>query len=85
MIKLSNEALIELKKKLSRGSTNVICKRLLEKDITYCRQYVSTCLNPYHKDYNQDIVEEALSLVEEEAMQLYELNHRIELLNDPTL
>lgn len=85
MIKLSNEALIELKKKLSRGSAKVISTRLLKKDITYCKQYVSTCLNPNHKDYNPDIIEEALSLVEEEAKQLYELNHRIELLNDPIL
>ena len=85
MIKLSNEALIELSKKLSRGSAKVICRRLLEKDITYCRQYVSTCLNPNHKDYNPEIIEEALSLVEEESRQVYELNRRIELLNDPTL
>ncbi len=85
MNRLSNEALIELKKKLSRGSARVISARLLEKDITYCRQYISTCLNPNHKDYNPEIIEEALSLVEDEARQLYEMNHRIELLSDPTL
>lgn len=85
MTRLSSEALIELKKKLSRGSAKVISARLLKKDITYCRQYISTCLNPNHKDYNPEIIEEALSLVEEEARENYALNHRIELLNDSTL
>jgi hypothetical protein len=85
MIKLSNQALIELKKKLTRGSPEKIRKRLLSKGITHCKQYISSSLNPNHKDYNQDIIEEALSLVEEEARQLYDLNLRIEFLKDPTL
>ena len=54
----------------------------MKKGITFSQQYISNCLNPDYADYNQVIIEEAIILGEEEAQKLYELNHRIELLND---
>jgi hypothetical protein len=79
-MRLSKESLTELKNRLSRGSNKVIRERLKKKGFKYCQQYISSCLNPDHSDYKDVIVEEAILLVEEEAIQLYELHHRIILL-----
>jgi len=81
-MKLSRQSLIDLRRKLSRGSYQKIRLRLMHKGITFSQQYISNCLNPDYSDYNQIIIEEAIILGEEEAQKLYELNHRIELLND---
>ena len=79
-MKLSKESLTELKKRLSRGSTKIIRERLRKKGVKYCQQYISSCLNPNNSDYKDIIVEEAILLVEEEAVQMYDLHHRIKLL-----
>lgn len=81
-MKISKETLIELRKKLYRGSNQKIKARLLDQDITFSQQYISSCLNPDHPDYNQIIIEEAIKLVEEDTIQISELCQRIGLLDN---
>ena len=81
-MRLSKESLAELRKKLSRGSARQIRVRLMDKGIRFSQQYISNCLSPGHPDYNPIIIEEAIKLGEEEATQMYELHHRIKLLNN---
>ncbi len=83
-MKNRNESLSELRKKLPYGSFKRIQSRLNEKDIRFSIQYISRCLNPIHPDYNQTIIEEAINVVEEEAIQINKLCHRIERLNNPS-
>jgi hypothetical protein len=82
-MRLNNESLAELRKKLFHGCMKQIRERLLLRGITYTAQYVGRCLNPNHKNYNQDIVEEAIMMSEEYAVQVNKLCQRIDLLNDP--
>jgi hypothetical protein len=79
---LSRESLVVLRMKLFRGSPKIIRERLKKKGISFSTQYISRCLDPDHQNYKQIIIEEAIMIVEENEIQMYDLNHRIELLND---
>ncbi|MEI6243303.1 MAG: hypothetical protein WCP39_07895 [Chlamydiota bacterium] len=79
------EYVAELRNKLPYGSVQKIRTRLLDRDIRFSLQYVSRCMNPVHHDYNPIIIEEAIRLVEEDAVRISEMRKRIDLLNDPIL
>jgi len=82
---ISRETLAELRAKLPKGSAIKIQARLEKKRISFTKQYIYRCLDPNHKDYNQDIIDEAILFGEENAIQMKELRQRIEQLNSAIL
>ncbi len=81
-MKISRDSLIELRKKLFRGSPKTIRLRLLAKGTIVSTQYISRCLDPDNKRYSQIIIEEAIMLGEENTNQMNQLSQRIGTLND---
>ncbi|HNW75013.1 MAG TPA: hypothetical protein PKN44_15390 [Bacteroidales bacterium] len=74
----------ELRKKLPYGSFTQIKGRLQKKEIKYSLQYISHCLSPDHPAYNNDIMEEAILVVQENDQALKDFQKRIDKLkNDP--
>jgi len=76
-MKIDNISLAELKEKLVRGSPGKIQKRLKSKGIDYTRQYISRCLDPDHPSHNEVIIEEAVHMVEEQAVNMSKMRKRI--------
>ena len=76
-MELNSESLVELKGKLHRGSTKKIQLRLKAKGLDFTRQYICRCLNPNNKAKNEDIIEEAICFVEDQAIQMTRISRRI--------
>jgi hypothetical protein len=64
-MRISKEALTALRAKLPRGSVTKIRARLIKKHNPFSQQYIYRCLDPNHKDYNPDIIDEAILFREE--------------------
>jgi hypothetical protein len=77
-MKLNRESLTELKDKLYRGSTKRIQLRLKDKGLIFSRQYICRCLDPNNTADNEDIIEEAICFVEDQAIQKTEMSKRID-------
>ena len=83
-MKNRKESVAQLRKNLPYGSFQKIRDRLLNKGIRFSLQYISRCLDPDQPDYNQIIIEEAIKLVAEDSVRMYDLRQKIELLNNPS-
>ena len=76
-MRISKEALAALRAKLPRGSVTKIRARLIMKDNPFSQQYIYRCLNPDHKDYNPDIIHEAVLFCEELGKNKDDLEGRV--------
>lgn len=65
LMRISNEAIRELREKLPLGSIQKIEDRLAKKSLSFSKQYIYRCLDPERDDYNEDIIDEAISVCEE--------------------
>ena len=74
------ESVAELRQKLPYGSYKRINVRLLEKGIKFSVQYISRVLHPEKPDYNRTIIEEAIMIAKENAIQMEELRRQMEQL-----
>jgi len=83
-MKNRKESVAQLRKNLPYGSFQKIRDRLMNKGIRFSLQYISRCLDPDQPDYNQIIIEEAIKLVAEDSVRMYDLRQKIELLNNPS-
>jgi|WetSurMetagenome_2_1015567.scaffolds.fasta_scaffold800153_1 hypothetical protein len=76
-MKISKNSAIELKRKLPRGSVGKIRTRLKKRGMLYSQQYIYRCLNPYQDDYNDDIIDEAITLGEELTRKILREEERV--------
>jgi hypothetical protein len=74
------ESVAELRQKLPYGSFKRIKVRLLDKGIKFSVQYISRVLHPDKSDYNRAIIEEAIMIAKENAIQMDELRKLMEQL-----
>ena len=72
------ESVAELRQQLPYGSFQRVKVRLMEKGIKFSVQYISRVLNPKNADYNLAIIEEAIMIARENAIQMDELRHKME-------
>jgi len=76
-MKIEQESLVELKRRLPVGSAQKIRERLLEKGEKFSLQYIYRCLNPDKPDYNHQIIHEAILLGEEMTQSKQTLEVRV--------
>jgi len=76
-MKIGKSALVKLNSALPKGSGEVLRKRLEVKGQLFSKQYIYRVLDPDHPDYNQIIIEEAVKLGEEIALNKKEMHQRI--------
>jgi len=71
------EAVADLRQKLPYGSFRKIQRRLVEKGISFSVQYISRVLHPDRSDYNRTIIEEAILVAKEYAIQMNEMHKKM--------
>jgi len=74
------ESVAELRQQLPYGSFKRVKVRLLERGIKFSVQYISRVLHPDKADYNRTIIEEAIKIARENAIQMDELRKQMEQL-----
>lgn len=77
MLKGRKHQVRQIRERLPYGSVSLIKKRMEQKGKPFSAQYISRCLNPRRSDFNQSILEEAITLGIEIERKQAELNYRI--------